>query len=243
MPLVSSVFPVIGAIVLASASPAEVPLCPNVSPPLIAVDVGSLEPVIRHDLTKNKMSQFVSDTTLPTQMQELSHLEVGGMMQGDIHVRYDVVTGTIPGNTAETVHLNCVRYQTIKITLELAPTIFIASDYAPESCWYHEILEHEQSHIDMDRVVVEKYRQRMADGLALAFSEPGDSVQGPVRSKKEIAALKKSMGDQIVQMTDGLIADMKRERQSIQQSVDSTEGYAFIMNSCYQGDNVLTVSR
>ncbi len=136
--------------------------------------------------------------------------------------------------------MNCVRYDSVQVTLTLMPTIYIASDYDEKSCWYKETYEHEMSHADMDRVVMEKYKARLQDGLALAFSGPQDGVQGPVAAKK-VKDLKRAMGEQVVNMTGSLLADMARERMAGQQGVDSIKSYAYIMNQCYHGSNVVKV--
>ena len=233
--------PVFGGFMLASASTGA-GACPVVPPPQIFVETRRQKTEIRHDLTKDELLAMRSDTNLPYQMQDIAHIETGGMMQGDIRVSYDIVMDEIPGATAETVFDFCVRYQQIRVTLEIAPTIFIAKDHAPDSCWYHEIRQHEESHIDMDQVVVDKYSGRIKDGLALAFSMPEDNVAGPVK-KKEISALKKQMGETLMAMVDVMARDMARERHVKQQGVDSVEGYGYIMNQCYDGDNVITIER
>lgn len=226
-----------GSIILAATA---FPACPNVPPPQIGVRMVMEKPIIQHGLSKADMAKARADTKVPYQMQDLQHVGRGGMMRGDIHVNYDVKTSAVPGNTLETVNQNCVRYDRVQVTLDLAPIIYIAKDYDEKSCWYNQILQHEESHIDMDRVVIEKYVERIKNGLMLAFSEPGDAIQGPVKPH-QVDSLKKSMGEQLVNITTGLVADMSRERQEKQQGVDSIKGYAFIMNSCYQGDNVLQV--
>lgn len=222
--------------VLASAG-----LCPNVPPPHIEV-VASRQPTrIRQDLSKAELQDLRKDTKLPHQMMDLSHVETGGVLYSEIKIQHDVGFGTVPGNTAETVNQSCVRYENIRITLALNPEIYIASDYAPDSCWYHEIREHEESHIDMDEIVIMKYAKRVQDGMKLAFSTPADFIAGPVNPKK-IDPLKKKMGEDLVTMVHVLTAGMGAERQEKQQGVDSLGGYAYIMNTCYDGPNVVKVT-
>lgn len=222
--------------VLASAS-----LCPNVPPPNIEV-VASREPTkIRHDMTKEQLQNLRKDTKLPYQMMDLSHVETGGVLHSDIEIKHDVGFGVVPGNTADTVNQACVRYENIRITFALNPVIFIASDYTPESCWYKEIREHEESHIDMDEVVILKYAKRVQEGMKMAFSAPADFIAGPVDPKKT-DPLKEKMGNDLVAMVNVLTADMGAERQEKQQGVDSLGGYAYIMNTCYQGENVVKIT-
>ena len=218
-----------GFVILAAAAPTA---CPSVPAPNIVVEMRVKDPVISHDKSIAQMKMMRMDTNMPFEMQQFDHVDRGGMMSSEIQISYGVETSPVPGNTAETVNQNCVRYDNVDITLTLASKIFVAKDYAESSCYYQKTREHELGHFDMDKVVVEKYRMRLQDGLSLAFSGPQDAIQGPV-SKRKIKALEKKMGEQIVGMTNGLLADMVRERQEKQQAVDSVQNYAYIMNSCY----------
>lgn len=222
--------------VLASAG-----LCPNVPPPNIDV-IATRQPTrINQDLSKAELQNLRKDTELPHQMMNLSHVETGGVLYSEIQIQHDAGFGTVPGNTIDTVNQSCVRYENIRITFSLNPEIFIASDYAPDSCWYREIREHEESHIDMDEIIMMKYAKRVDDGMKLAFSSPADFIAGPVDPKKT-APLESKMGEDLVAMVKAMTVEMAAERQDKQQGVDSLGGYAYIMNSCYDGDNVVTVA-
>ncbi len=227
----------LAGVILASAQDAGG--CPVVAAPDIFVETRRQKTEIRHDLTKAELLEIQGDTDLPYQMQNLAHVETGGMMSGDINISYEIVMDEIPVATTVDSDL-CVRYRQIRVVLEMDPTIFIARDYAPDSCWYHEIHQHEESHIDMDQIVIDKYSGRIQDGLAMAFSMPHDNVAGPVEMDG-VPALKKQMGETLMAMVDVMLRDMARERQQKQQGVDSLRGYAYIMNRCYDGDNVIHI--
>jgi hypothetical protein len=223
----------VSAVILASAG-----ACPAVPPPEIRVVAIRQPTQVDHTLSREDLQEFKTESDLPLQMKNLEHIETGGVMRGDIGISYHIDMGEIPGRTEDTNHLSCVRYKDIVVTMEIAPKVFVARDYAPDSCWYREILQHEESHIDMDVLVVEKYAQRIEDGLALAFATPGDVVAGPVAGKA-VDDLKKRMGENVTAMVDVLILDMARERREKQAVVDSVEGYSYLMNQCYQGRNVI----
>jgi hypothetical protein len=223
------------AILVSATMPAS--LCPVVPGPQISVVTTRQLTEIRQNYSKDELKALRTDTTLPYQLQDLSHVETGGIMRGDITIKYDVGFDEVPGNTAETVNDSCVRYAQIRITLHITPLIFIASEYGKESCWYKEIHKHEELHIDVDEDVVKKYAQRIEDGLKLAFATPDDFIDGPVKPKKA-ALLKKEMGQNLVAMIDVLAKDMARERFERQQDVDSLGGYGEIMNACYHGPTV-----
>lgn len=225
------------ALLVSAAAP--VSLCPLVPPPQINVVTTRQLTEIRQTYSKDELKNLRADTKLPYQMQDLSHVETGGMMEGDIDIRYDVGFDDIPGNTAETVNQSCVRYSRIMITLHITPLIFIAKDYDKDSCWYDEIHKHEEQHIDVDEAMVKQYAQRIEEGLRLAFATPEDFVDGPVLPKKT-AALKKAMGNNLAAMMGVLTQGMTRERMERQQDVDSLGNYGEIMNNCYHGNNVFT---
>lgn len=231
-------FETINAIVLAAAGAG---VCPDVPPPRIAVLTRRQPTQIHHSLSQAELENFKTTTDLPMQMHDLSHVETGGLMRGDIGIGYQIDFGTTPGATPETNAHECVRYKDITVTLTIKPEIYVATNYAPQSCWYHEILEHEESHIDMDQVVIDKYSGRIEAGLKMAFSQPGDSTGGPV-DPRGTEALKKDMGRNVVDMVNVMVRDMARERAEKQHGVDSFGGYAYIMNACYDGDNVIELA-
>lgn len=206
--------------------------CPEIPPPEVSVRTVRHETIVNNTLSQQELENFKTDTDLPLQMQNMAHVETGGFMRGDITIGYKINMDTMPVDSGDGV---CVRYQAIDVTLEMKPEIYIARQYQPDSCWYHEIMQHEESHIDMDQVVIDKYAHRVKDGLSMAFSMQGDNMFGPVPAA-QVDEVKKTIGKNVVSMVTILTQDMMRERIEKQRVVDSLQGYAYLMNSCYTGE-------
>lgn len=206
--------------------------CPEMPPPDVFVRTVRHETIVNNTLSQQELENFKADTDLPLQMQNMAHVETGGLMRGYITIGYKINMDTVPVADGGDV---CVRYQAIEVTLEMKPEIYIARQYQPGSCWYHEIMQHEESHIDMDQVVIDKYAKRVEDGLSMAFSMQGDNIFGPVPTE-QVGNIKKTIGNNVVSMVTILTQDMMRERIEKQRVVDSLQGYAYLMNSCYTGE-------
>lgn len=212
-------------------------LCPVVPPPEISVVTTRQLTEIHQTYTKDELKAFRADTDLPHQMYDLSHVGTGGMIRSDINMKYEIDFDDVPGNTAETVNQSCVRYSKIRVTFNIEPLIFIASEYDKDSCWYKEIHKHEEMHIDVDENVVKKYSERVEDGLKMAFSMPDDSIAGPVDPKKT-ATLRKDMGRRVGVILTVMLKDLEYERVRRNQEIDSLGNFADIMNACYKGYRV-----
>lgn len=204
-------------------------LCPNLPGPDIIVSIQHHEAEIRNDLTRAELQELRGGVDLAYQLQDHAHAEVGGMLRGDIGVKYRINFDQVPNNAEGDI---CVRYKTVRVILEMNPVIFVAQEYAPPACLYREIYQHEATHLAVDKSIMEKYAQRMRDGLAMAFSLPGDSVSGPVQAGG-VPALKEEMGGSVMAMTKILMQDMARERVERQAAIDVPENYRLVVRRCY----------
>lgn len=204
-------------------------LCPNLPGPDIVVSIQHHEVEIRNDLTRAQLQELRGDIDLAYQTQDHSHGEISGMLRGDIGFKYRLNFDQVPHKPGGGV---CIRYRRVHVILELGPVIFVAREYAPPGCLYREIYQHEATHLAVDKSIIEKYAQRMRDGLAMAFSLPGDSVAGPV-DVGAVPALKKDMGNAVMGMTNILMQDLARERVERQAAIDAPENYTRVLRRCY----------
>lgn len=212
--------------------------CPHVHAPDIVVRAHRAPTVLHTTLTMQDLARFKTESDLPLQMHELTHVETGGLMRGDIKIRYDVDIESIP--SAGQSGQSCSYYKAITVSLILNPQVYIAREYAPGTCWFRQIREHEESHVDMDQNVIHKYAARIQDGLKLAFAAEHSYMTAPYPQSMRNEA-ETLMGGDVVATVNVIVRDMKRERMEKQSAVDSFAGYAYIMDQCYAGDNVLMV--
>lgn len=210
--------------------------CATLPPPQIRVEAVRKPTSIDHTLSREQLRAFETDTAMPREMRSLSHVDVGGIMKAAITTRYDIDFA----HSGILMKGHCVHIKKIHVILELAPAIYIAAEHPEGSCFYEKIREHEESHIDMDKVVVEKYADRIKDGLKLAFAVPDDGTAGPV-SKRRIKKLESNVGANVMQMVNVMLKDMARERAEKQAGVDSAQGYNYITTTCNPDAKVVKV--
>lgn len=210
--------------------------CAAFLPPKIEVEVARKPTTIDHSLTKEELQAFDTDTKLPREMRSLSHVDTGGIMNADINIKYDIDFA----HSGVLMRGHCVHIKKIHVTLQLNPRIYIAADYPEGTCFYEAIREHEESHIDMDEVVLGKYAERIRDGLGILFKTSEDATAGPV-SKRRIKELEKNAGASVMRSIDVLLKDMARDRAEKQAGVDSAEGYNYITTTCNPDAKVVKV--
>lgn len=202
-------------------------LCPTLPGPGIIVSIQHDDVEIRNDLTRAQLQEMHDDIDLAYRVNDHAHDEIGGMLRGDIAIKYKINFDQVPVRNGV-----CVRYNTVHVVLAIDPVIFVAREYAPPACMYREIYGHEEMHLAVDKSVMEKYAQRMRDGLAMAFSLPGDGVAGPV-PVHAVPAFKEDMGRAVMGIANILVQDMARERAERQAAVDAPENYVQVMRRCY----------
>lgn len=203
-------------------------LCPALPGPDIIVSIQHHDAEVRNDLTSAQLQELRGDMDVAHQTPDGDHAKILGLLHGDIAIKYRINFAKVPQSSGSGA---CLRYDRIHVVLELAPVIFVARDYAPQHCLYREIFQHEEAHLAVDRRVMDKYAQRLRDGLMMAFSMPGDGVAGPV-ADDAMVAFQEDMGRAVMGMADVVVQDMAQERVERQAAVDSPEHYARVMRRC-----------
>ncbi|MCB9988658.1 MAG: hypothetical protein H6868_04890 [Rhodospirillales bacterium] len=123
----------------------------------------------------------------------------------------------------------CLYYDSVKINIELNPTIYIAKDYINHKKCKAAILDHERDHVRVDRKVVNKYAKQI--GLSVKKAVDGIGVIGPIRVE-DVEATQKQLVDHVRNAATAHDRQISEEMQSLQSRVDSLEEYQRISEIC-----------
>lgn len=203
---------------------AQTVTCSHQAPPPVRV-APSLEQ-IKYDnsRTQRELDRMDIDTLNPYGNKET---HVGGLMSGEIRVEHKV--GFVQ-ERYEQLDQTCVHYDSIAVSMTINPTIYIAREHKPGTCRYAAIMEHEHKHVDVDRVIVNKYARRIGDALSFALNKYG-ATYGPF-PQAEVAGIQNRLQRYIDDIVKAEVEAMNTERLAAQQAIDTLEEYERVRKLC-----------
>jgi len=124
----------------------------------------------------------------------------------------------------------CLYVKKVTVVITLDPKIYVAREYAPGTCHYNAVLQHEMKHFRVDRDVVNKYSNIILQELNNTLKRVGYK-QGPFPAA-QTQPYQQSMGKLIATTISSLSDIMNQERQKRQAGVDTLEEYRRVDALC-----------
>ena len=204
--------------------------CHAKTPPRI--NVQPVKSRIKYDFTKSKadLNSIDVDTISPYGPQHKTN--VSGLMSGAIQLKSNV---SFIHETYKFLGRGCVFLKGVDVKIHLDPTIFIAREFPRGTCMHQAILGHEFEHVEIDRVIINKYTNLIGKAVERVIAQEG-STYGPMKERRMVEIqeqVKNSIHKAVLRMND----DLNEERARRQQALDSLEEYESIGNRCkeYKG--------
>lgn len=124
--------------------------------------------------------------------------------------------------------LYCLWYRKIDLHITLQPKIFVAKEFNQGNC-RSAIIEHEQKHVVVDRLLINKYAKKVGNELSSIISNIGAEGPFPLRDalvtrRKMIAAVRKIIEEEQHAHI--------RELNILQNQIDSLEEYKAVSSHC-----------
>ena len=154
------------------------------------------------------------------------HTDVGGLMKGGINMTQTMRFNTI---THKGLNQSCVFYDIVRVDFKIEPNIYIAREYPPGSCKHNAIKGHELKHINIDRLIVNKYAALA--GRTIKAEIDKRALYGPVSIAQE-DQMAKLMQGRMELILRTLNKQMEDERRTRQQAVDNLQEYERVNNLC-----------
>ena len=191
------------------------------------IHVAASDTNIRYDHTKTQkqLDKMGTDTVSPYGANVQTH--VGGLMAGEVSISQNI---RIMQESWPHLNAGCLYVDSLKVDIHIKPVIYIARDYPKSGCMYKAIMEHEKKHIQVDRMIVNKYTKIIINGLDKALKKLG-YAQGPFR-KVELAQKQEMMQQYTQDIVRGYSEQMSEERKKLQQDVDSLAEYQRVQAQC-----------
>ncbi len=191
------------------------------------IHVAASDTTIRYDHTKTQkeLDRLGTDTVSPYGANVQTH--VGGLMAGEVSISQNI---RIMQESWPNLNAGCLYVDSLKVDIHIKPIIYIARDYPKQGCMYKAIMEHEKKHIQVDRMIVNKYTNIIINGLDKALKKLG-YAQGPFRIA-ELTQKQEMMQQYSQDIVRQYSNQMSEERKKLQQDVDSLKEYERVQAQC-----------
>lgn len=104
--------------------------------------------------------------------------------------------------------------------------VYVARDIPQDSCGFHEIMAHEQKHINVNMRILQKYVPRIETELHAYLQTNG------INKDADVELAMKDIKARLHEIVASILENVSHQNELLQQDVDSPEEYARITASC-----------
>jgi uncharacterized protein YutD len=210
--------------VYARSSAAE--LCKMSKPTQINVKPSTQEVLLITNRSLAEMQNFETNTVNPHGFG--SGVSVTqGLAKGQINTKAEVRLNYL---TYPRLGVACIWYESIDISLDIDPHVYIAKEVYRDRCMGAAVLEHEMKHVNVDRAIVNKYANIMGQKIYEELRKRG-FMAGPVKAE-EAEAVAERMKHTVLQIVEMENKRMELDRADMQAAVDTAEEYKRVADMC-----------
>jgi hypothetical protein len=123
----------------------------------------------------------------------------------------------------------CVSVRNIALTLSYAPIVYIAKNYAPSSCRYAQVQEHEMKHANINLITLREFVPQIKPLLANALGQVDAAV---AVEGDDTTPGKEALNKKVSDVMQKWLESMLQVRVPRQQQVDSPEESRRFMKAC-----------
>ncbi|MFN3700126.1 MAG: hypothetical protein ACK4VI_01230 [Alphaproteobacteria bacterium] len=201
-------------------------LCKMPKPTQINVKPSTQEVLLITNRSLAEMQSFESNTVNPHGFG--SGISVTqGLAKGQINTKAEVRLNYL---TYPRLGVACIWYESIDISLDIDPHVYIAKEVHRDRCMGAAVLEHEMKHVNVDRAIVNRYANIMGQKIYGELQQRG-FMAGPVRAE-EAEAVAERMKRTVLQIVEIENKRMELDRADMQAAVDTAEEYQRVANMC-----------
>lgn len=126
--------------------------------------------------------------------------------------------------------IGCFWYDSVTVTIKMFPTIYIAREVGDGVC-KDAVLSHEHKHVELDRLVMNKYAHEI--GAAVKKAVDGAGAMGPFDMAQQ-GRIQKGLSGKIRQAVKSRDLALQEEMKELQGKVDSPAEYKRISRICQE---------
>ncbi len=201
------------------------PECPIHEP--TKINITPVSEKIKYDVSQSlkDLQQYDLDTVDPYGFHGKSITRA--FMNGSVGLSYEM---NFASQSIPEYNISCQWYDQINVKIEVAPTIVVAKEIYHDPCMRNAVIGHELKHVQVDRVIVNKYAKIIGQKLFTELKSRGFTA-GPFASERAEEVREKMM--HVVSQIIGLEQEkMNLERREKQREVDTIEEYESVDDKC-----------
>ncbi len=201
------------------------PECPTHEP--TKINITPISEKIKYDVSQSlkELQQYDMDTVDPYGFHGTSITRA--FMNGSVGLSYEMTFASQP---IPEYKISCQWYDQINVKIEVAPTIVVAKEIYHDPCMRKAVIGHELKHVQVDRVIVNKYAKIIGQKLFSELSSRGFTA-GPFASERE-EEIRNKMMHVVSQIIDLEQEKMNIERREQQRAVDTLKEYERVDDQC-----------
>lgn len=201
--------------------------CPP-QPALQGVEMAFINtpPVITNDKDSAALAAHKISTTFARSQNEA--FTVGGLHLSQIAPQYVVTFELSETGNNQT----CIYPVAVRISIEYAPRVMVASEYPPGSCRFKAILDHEMRHVNTDIIAFNEFLPKIRKATEDAVRKLTQMGPMPMSS---IEKAKGMLVDAVRATLEQEINEFQKVRFARQQAIDTRQQYLLESGLCKEG--------
>ena len=201
------------------------PQCPVHEP--TKINIKPVSEKIKYDKNQSlkDIQSYDTDTIDPYSFHGQSITQA--FMKGSVGIGYQV---KFAGSSSPKTGVSCMWYKEINVEIKVDPTIVIAKEIYHDPCMRKAVIGHEHKHVQVDRVIVNKYAKSIGRKLMSGLESRGFTA-GPFDGARA-GEIKEKMLRVVSQIIDLEDQKMDLERREKQLEVDTLEEYESVDDKC-----------
>ena len=180
-------------------------------------------------VTKTEFVHRLSWQELERLRRKISSTEVEGRLSGLTETKFNHKIAIHGKEMSRSDGWYCYTPGSVVVTLELSPTVYIASAHRPGGCKYDETRKHELRHVATATQTLEEFAPAVMAALRKAMKE--FRPQGAA-TLKQLRRERNRMSKIIKNAYAGAVEEMTRTLQKRQARIDTPEEYQRIGAAC-----------
>lgn len=203
---------------------AAVSACPQKPPPVVSLSFTQKPAVFDNSQSVQQLSQVKVDTVVAHKANEV--FTTGGITSGKLKAGFRVnFKKMINPETGA----GCVWADSVDVSVDYDPTVFIARDYPVGSCRYNAIADHERRHVSTDIITIQEYNEPLRANIQREAATLG-SVYADNETQMKVVQTK--MTDKIQDVLSSVMIVAETVRAQRQQQIDTRQEYLRLSKLC-----------
>lgn len=124
----------------------------------------------------------------------------------------------------------CIWYDSIDVKFFVKPHVYIAKEVYKDRCMGKAVLDHEMKHVNVDKMVVNKYSRQIGQKIFSGLQQRG-FIAGPI-NPDDIQDVADRMRGTVKQIIDLEMKRLELDRMDMQAAVDTKEEYDRVAAQC-----------